>query len=46
MAQVMAAHAFLSEWRLVTGRDPDEATVILVLDPGQWLRERKGSDDD
>lgn len=45
VAHMVAAHGFLGEWRRVTGLTPDRAVVSIILDPGQWLRERKGSDD-
>jgi hypothetical protein len=40
VAHMMAAHAFLGEWCRVTGLVPDKAAVIVVLDPGGWVRER------
>lgn len=35
------AHGFLQEWQRFTGHSPDSATVILVVDPGEWLAERQ-----
>ena len=44
LSHMVAAGAFIREWQLATGCEPPfgDATVILVLDPDEWLRERKG----
>lgn len=41
VAHMMAAHAFIGEWCRVTGLVPDEAAVIVVLDPDRWVLERE-----
>jgi hypothetical protein len=49
VAHLMAAHGFVRERCRMMGREPDEAVLVVILDPEQWLRERgqqqKGSDD-
>ena len=43
IAHMVAAHAFIGEWRRVTGLDLADggATAIILNDPGEWLRERE-----
>lgn len=40
-AHLKQAHDFIGEWSRLTGLTPDEATVHLALNPGQWIAEHE-----
>ena len=45
VTHMTAIRDFLGDWTRTTGCRIDVATMAIVMDPDEWLRQRKGSDD-